>query len=100
MMCSFFTENLGLPSCVPMYKYDVYLSIYVGGGVCIYTYTYKTVYVLYCVIKSQRLLLAVQSVPFLSMPSPAGACGSLSNCSTQCAALADPAVETPSLSLS
>lgn len=79
MMCSFFTENLGLPSCVPIHKYDVNLNMYVN--VCVYIYIYKTTYILHCVMKSQRLLLAIQSVPFLSTPNPAGACSSLSDCS-------------------
>ena len=44
-------------------------------------------------MKSRRLLLAMQSVPFLSMPSPASACSSLSNCPAQHAALADPSAD-------
>jgi len=50
----------------------------------------KTIYILHCGMKSQRLLLAIQSVPFLSMLSPAGACSSLSDCPAQRVALADP----------
>lgn len=57
---------------------------------CVYVYLSKTIYILHCVMKSQRLLLAVQSVPFLSMPRSVGACSSLSDRPTQRAALTDP----------